>query len=342
MRSAAQNDQDRRLTRRARDLRTLPQKISSASLDDVVSLVRDAAEGDIGGFAWLGGNSVDSCAGPALVTDDDDASIARTFTTRLQSEEHRQVIDFTRLPPEAYRSFLPLGDNLRARLLGTRYYQETFMRLGWIDNLRLIVEDEGCVLAWIGAARTKGSARFSAIDARRMVPVTSSIIDSIVVLSRLLRGQQPELPGDIICDPTGDVIATSQTGRLWIEAAGVRACLREMVRTFDRGDEAPSPPPLVDVTLTRLDAGEGVAVSYLAHLSRRVPRGIARDAALSAAERRVAERAAAGETISGIARAIERSPETVRHQLKSAYRKLAVKSRVELARALGAREADDA
>lgn len=155
MRSAALHDHARRLARRARALRTLPQKISSAALDDVVALVRDAAEGDVGGFVWLGGSADESRVGSSKVTDGDDARVARIFSTRLQGEEHRQVIDFTRLPPEAYRTFQPLGDHLRARLVGTRYYQETFMRLGWIDNLRLIVEDEGGILAWIGAARPR-------------------------------------------------------------------------------------------------------------------------------------------------------------------------------------------
>jgi DNA-binding CsgD family transcriptional regulator len=57
--------------------------------------------------------------------------------------------------------------------------------------------------------------------------------------------------------------------------------------------------------------------------------------ALTAAERRVAERAAAGQTNRAIAEALFVTTKTVELHLRNAYRKLGVSSRGELAGALG-------
>jgi DNA-binding CsgD family transcriptional regulator len=57
--------------------------------------------------------------------------------------------------------------------------------------------------------------------------------------------------------------------------------------------------------------------------------------ALTAAERRVAERAATGQTNRAIAEALFVTTKTVELHLRNAYRKLGVSSRGELAGALG-------
>ncbi len=59
-------------------------------------------------------------------------------------------------------------------------------------------------------------------------------------------------------------------------------------------------------------------------------------AALTASERRVAERAATGETNRDIAQALFVTPKTVEVHLSNAYRKLGVRSRRDLAGALAA------
>jgi DNA-binding NarL/FixJ family response regulator len=56
--------------------------------------------------------------------------------------------------------------------------------------------------------------------------------------------------------------------------------------------------------------------------------------ALTASERRVADLAAAGQTNRDIAQALYVTPKTVEVHLSSAYRKLGIASRRELARAL--------
>lgn len=336
--AAASQELERSLTRRARALRTLHGESASTVLSRVVELVRDAGEGDLGAFMWLAGDATQPASGPAVVADDPGHRVTRAFMSRLQGDEHRQVVDFARLPKHAYRKFESLKDELRRRLEVTDYYQQTFVALRWLDNLRLIVEDDGQVLAWVGAVRTAGSAAFSRQDVRRMAPITASVVDAVVVLSRTLRAEHPDLPGDLICDAQGRVIAASAAGRRWLDETAVARHLRARVRQLDRGRSPPPAPPFVDAKVTRLDAGKGAPVSYLVHLSRRTLRTRARDAELSAAERRVAERAAGGATINAIAHALERSPETVRHQLKAAYKKLDVTSRVELARALDLRD----
>lgn len=55
---------------------------------------------------------------------------------------------------------------------------------------------------------------------------------------------------------------------------------------------------------------------------------------LTQAEREVALAAANGKTTDEIAKQRRRSPRTIAHQLDAIYRKLGVKSRIELARAL--------
>lgn len=132
--------------------------------------------------------------------------------------------------------------------------------------------------------------------------------------------------------------------RLWGESAGAARWL-ERVRgaeelgaallRFSRSD--------LDTEMIDLEFGE-IRITRLGTRRARfvvelpVTTRTTRNAILSRAQAMVARRAAEGITIREIARALRRSPDTVRSHLREAYRRLHVANRVELARALAVLE----
>jgi DNA-binding CsgD family transcriptional regulator len=333
-RAVTMNAADQGFARRVRALartRTSSQGEATEALTNVVELLRDMADADLAGFIWLPEVCGSARAGPAVVTEDEER-VCEVFTSALQGPDHRAVIDFARLPEAAFSSFLPLGESFRARLQDSAYYRHTFAPLGWIDNLRLVVVDDGHVLAWLGAVRRIGQRPFAKSDSAAVAPLVDPSIRIIRDAARVIRERHPADEGEIVCRSSGDVVGASEGGHRWLALDDVADAIRASVIATHRGLPAPAPPALVDVRLTRLRGELITDEMVLVHVGRAKLRPPSRDARLSDAERRVALLAARGETISTIAKALRRSPETVRNQLKASYRKLGVRSRVELSR----------
>lgn len=110
--------------------------------------------------------------------------------------------------------------------------------------------------------------------------------------------------------------------------------VRAGVRAIDAGSLDPARIALErrHVAVSRLDTEGGVR--YLLRIGLPAPLTMAPDSSLSGAQREVAQLAAAGATVSEIARALQRSVGTVRTHLAEVYRRLGVSNRIELTRAL--------
>jgi len=95
------------------------------------------------------------------------------------------------------------------------------------------------------------------------------------------------------------------------------------------------PPPSLAAREMLVDGEELVVFEFPLPAPRAV-------SGLTEVERDVALAAASGLSNSEIAKLRRRSPRTIAHQLDAIYRKLGVRSRIELARALSRRDESDA
>ncbi|MCB9664544.1 MAG: helix-turn-helix transcriptional regulator [Alphaproteobacteria bacterium] len=124
-------------------------------------------------------------------------------------------------------------------------------------------------------------------------------------------------------------------GVLWRTAAVDAAFERELVRVAaehlagDRGERAQLGD--LHLRLTSMAGPQGPAVLVRAGGTEDV--GVSPVLGLSATRRRIVSFAVQGATVGEIARALDRSPETVRTHLKHIYAHVGVGSRVELAEA---------
>ncbi|MCA9548625.1 MAG: hypothetical protein KC933_01235 [Myxococcales bacterium] len=142
------------------------------------------------------------------------------------------------------------------------------------------------------------------------------------------------LPATFVTDAQGVLQAyDDECCRALAESPVLARLVREVVRP-GRG------PALVlhQHLVLRARPMVGPRAMWLLELDRVAPVRVAADALLTPTQRVVAEYAAAGATVQEIARSVESAPDTVRTHLKEVYRRLEVASRVELARALEAKQ----
>lgn len=128
--------------------------------------------------------------------------------------------------------------------------------------------------------------------------------------------------------------SSSRAPFLWVDVTRGADVVRAGVRAIDAGSLDPARIALErrHVAVSRLDTEGGVR--YLLRIGLPAPLTMAPDSSLSGAQREVAQLAAAGATVSEIARALQRSVGTVRTHLAEVYRRLGVSNRIELTRAL--------
>lgn len=213
----------------------------------------------------------------------------------------------------------------------SRFYERAFGPAKVKDQLRLLVYDGAEFVGWIGGFRYTGSPAFRRSDARRLAPLVEPIANCLVTAHRLDRADRIEEACDLLVDADGRVDFTSESGKRWLSRSGATEILRGWVRSIDRGD-APRQRMGWQIRWNRL-YGDG-RVRYLVHLRAPSPVLVRPLDRLSPARREVAQLAAAGATLSEIAKMTERSRETVKSQLKAVYRELGVASRAELGRVL--------
>lgn len=214
----------------------------------------------------------------------------------------------------------------------TPVYREIFRPSRVADQIRLLVFQGDRFVGWIGAVRASGARPFARRDRRRM----SSLVPPIraLLIAALERGPASAGCAQILVRPDGTVEHWTPAARSWLDRPGFGDALARAVRAVDRGEPLGA-LPCADAAITRL-LGSGTS-RYLVHLTPFAPltsNPVTRE--LSAVQLRVAEFAASGATIHEIARALGRSPNTVRTHLHAAYERLDVANRVELARALEA------
>jgi DNA-binding CsgD family transcriptional regulator len=236
--------------------------------------------------------------------------------------------------PERLRTrFRGLHDDFRSREafealpVHSRFYGPCHIS----DQLRLLPFRGGRFLGWIGVVREDG-ARFTP-RAREAADALTPDIEDALAAARAI-----ESIGDgafLVARPCGAIEQASAPVERWLD--GERAALiASVVREVDRGESHQCGIDGVSLRFVRLDGAGGVR--YLATLSDVPQPRLSGAARLTPAEHVVATAAAAGLSVPEISAAHRLSTNTIKAHIKSAYRKLDVSSRLELAAALDADE----
>lgn len=236
----------------------------------------------------------------------------------------------------ATRAFLDIDAiscGKRHELEETAHWEGAFHANGMTDQTRLLVFHGRQMICLLGAYR-RGGPNFGPTERRRLAPLVPAVISVLVAADHLDARNLPSEQAFLTTFPDGSVECSTRAAEGWLSRPGFRESLTSAVRAFDRGDEH-EPTRLLrgaEARLLRLDGHGGVR--YLVCLTPAPPLLKLASAALSPAQRQVAELAAAGATVAEIGRALAKSRDTVKSHLRSVYERLEVSSRVELARAL--------
>ncbi|MCK6547821.1 LuxR C-terminal-related transcriptional regulator [Myxococcota bacterium] len=220
-------------------------------------------------------------------------------------------------------------------LEATQLYRELFEPHGITDEARLLVYHGRQFVGAVSALRIDGQPRFGLADRRRLAPLAKVASKLLVTADVLEREALPDGPAYLWTTPRGAIEYASAGGHAWLARSSFADALAQAVREVDRSEDAVASALLAraDAHIVRLD-GDG-AIRYLVSLRPVEPVSISALAQLSPAQRAIARHAASGASIPEIARALDRSANTVHSQLRQIYRRLDVSSRVELARVLG-------
>lgn len=292
----------------------------------VIRAIASVGDGEAGTF-W------------SLAESERGASIARTQSVALPNEEAlwealraatspSGPTDLRRPRRSTANRFVPgIRSGFVRQLQTSGYFDLTLGRLRVVDQLRAYLYHGERFVGTLAAARFVGSPAFTRVDAVRGDAILSAATSALLSAEA---AESPHLAADLVVRADGRIELASESARAWLARPGVRDEIRALVRAIDRGDETLE---RAAVQWSRLHGPGGH--SYLLHLTPPRPVRVARDASLSAAQRRAAEFLAAGATIAETARAMGVAPETVRTHLREVYRRFGIASRAELARALG-------
>lgn len=231
-----------------------------------------------------------------------------------------------------------LGLNERARRDGAACWQDHpflcdfWTRRGIGDELRTLVFRSRRLIGFLGLYRWEGHA-FTEAESRQI----NTFADVAHSALTTIQAQMDELRPDelhLILSPAGVVTHASPNARPWLTSAR-RDRLRHIIRRLDANRDEPEWIHVIDameIRVTRLLSQ--CDTRYVVHLIPRTPPSQRPDAALTPAQRRVADYAAAGATAEEIARSLNISFHTVKTHLRNIYDRLGVANRVELAEAL--------
>jgi DNA-binding CsgD family transcriptional regulator len=193
-------------------------------------------------------------------------------------------------------------------------------------ELRLLVYAEGRLVGVLAYFRRSTSGPFPRSARRAVQSAASRARAALVGHARAHDAETEDLDGLLVLDPEGGLVLCTDQVRRWLDR-GARPTVDPNAtgeqRTVATGAE---------VRLLPVHGPGGRAFSGRVRQIRR-PR-LSPDAVLSPTQRRVAEYAAVGATVSEIARTLDAAAETVRSHLKEVYRRLEVASRLELAEVL--------
>lgn len=200
---------------------------------------------------------------------------------------------------------------------------------GVTDRIRLFVYDGRRFVGWVGAVRFDSWARFSRADRRRLAPLVEPVTQKLLEADELARRSLPVEPGFVMMHAGGDVEYASREGQAWLQRPGFALSLQRRIAFVDVDGGT------VPVELARCNFVPMIGAHRLFLVQLSESRAVEKSAvALSPTQREVVSFAVSGATVSEIASAIGRKPETVRSHLREAYTRLGVSNRVELVRAL--------
>ncbi len=235
------------------------------------------------------------------------------------------------------RRFVHLSDLAAGRgieaIRQTRYQADVLDPEDLTDHLRLLVYAEGAYVGWIGALRKRGQPLFGRRDVARIQRYVPAISSALLQAHVREQAASPEEACDLLVDAVGTIELASRSAQRWLGRPGAREHVRQAARAIDAvGDGGVQVWGGVAWRWTRLEGPRGAR--YLLHASAWHPPERAVDAALSDRQLEVARMASEGHSVADMARALGRSPETIRTHLRQIYTRLGVSTRAELARVL--------
>lgn len=199
------------------------------------------------------------------------------------------------------------------------------------DVARTLIFNEDRLVGWVGFVKRSGTFTPSELDA------LSQEIERLGDMARSY-GRATDAMMEA-CVGLSLVFASRERVAYRTELKGGCFDEADLVRFGELCFEPRESPGMLKGWLLRVQEVEGDAgAGRLVHVEIAPRAERAPDFALTEMQRRVAEYARSGATVSEIARTMGRSPHTIKTHLKSVYERLGVASRLELAARLGGGE----
>lgn len=276
-------------------------------------------------------------ADPVIVSDDETLRSAWTSWVRgpvqlgsiLANDQHNRRYfkdgrHGTHLAPQSRNHFRLLDQDVnRHTIAHVPFFQELYDRFN-ADQLRAVIFDGRRFLGWVGLLRCE---RPFSDNERIRVNRAIAEVRTVLLTTKSLRGGLDAWSGThVLMSSDGACLLASPCLRPWLSAERKEA-LKRAAREFVRDGTMTFQ---VDGLLLRCswmqgDHGDGV----LACIERGRSLVLAPLALLTDAEYRVASLLQLGATVPEISRELDRSPNTVKRQVKSIYDRLNVASRAE-------------
>jgi DNA-binding CsgD family transcriptional regulator len=312
-------------------LREVEREEPSVTRKRVLSLVHELSEGDAVSF-W----SLAESAGPAIPVRCESVGMEQDRAALYWRAV--RAIDFTNplLDPRrpkrgAPNRFVPgIATGFAREFTNTPYYDTVWRPLRLKDHLRGYLYHGGRFIGSLTAGRFEGTPAFNLRDGRRVLAALPEIQAALLTAQAMECG---DTTADLVVEPDGRIEFASAAAHRWLLLPGFQERVVAVVAALERRSLAEVEDlALASVRWSRLHGRGGHR--YLLHLAPLAPVSLAADAALTPAQRRVAEYLAAGATVAETAREMGLAHETVRVHLRDVYRRLGVASRVELAASL--------
>ncbi len=223
------------------------------------------------------------------------------------------------------------GDN------GTRRLVSEFWRPHLIKAaLGMTALHSGRILGWIGAYRHDDEADFTAADKAALQAYSEIVTSRLALASQRASALFPDLESFAVFSGRGTLQHLTAAMDRWCSDGTNIELLTAAVRRF-ADEDRPEGRAFIGrgrVNLHRLaaeDSEDQILVKVIEGVHPQTPVGVR----LTPALRKVADLAVLGTTVPEIARSLDKSPNTVRVQLKDIYQRLGLASRIELVQLMG-------
>ncbi len=217
--------------------------------------------------------------------------------------------------------------------------------------LGLIIIHAGRIMGWIGVYRHDHEPDFTAADKAALRPYIAIVTERLVQCSRRASALYPDSESYAVFSNSGTLQKSTPAMERWCTEETYREALSAAVSRFVAGGEkedhvligrgrvkllclgesGASGPPRASPHSTGTQGGDLIIARVIQGVHPKAPVGLR----LTPALRKVADIAVLGATVPEIARSLEKSPETVRVQLRDIYQRLGLASRIELVQLMG-------